>query len=266
MENNNKISFKDFMKKIKKDKVIKYDNITVAALPISSRKDKIPNGVMINIMPIVNKNNIDRYSIVIGRDFVDEPFSITRIMNINGTEMEELNTETDEFYLPKLISFISSANTDLYDDISNAIYKFFNLDYKDYNKISLIPSCPDMLFNFYINSLEEILENVKQYKGELNIEHATGETDTADIFMSSISPLINDINYNSLNVSFRITKWHNSDIIEFSKLTSVGVHENRYLDCYKLVLGKASKRAETLFKLLKKYDIYDKEDIDSIVK
>lgn len=266
MENNNKISFKEFMKKIKKDKVIKYDNITVAALPISSRKDKIPNGVMINIIPIVNKNNIDQYSIVIRRDFVDEPFSITRIMNINGTEMEEINAETDEFYLPKLISFISSANTDLYNDVSTAIYKFFKLNYKDYNKISLTPACSDMLFNFYINNLEEILKEINHYKGELDITHAFGETDNADIFMSAISPLINDINCNNLDVSFRIIKEHDSDIIEFSKLTSVGVNENRYLECYKLVLDKTSKRANILFKLLKKYDIYDKEDIDNIIK
>lgn len=46
---NNQISFNKFMKKIKKDKVIKFDRITVVALPTSSENDKLPNGVMINI-------------------------------------------------------------------------------------------------------------------------------------------------------------------------------------------------------------------------
>lgn len=35
---NNQISFNKFMKKIKKDKVIKFDGITVVALPTSSKK------------------------------------------------------------------------------------------------------------------------------------------------------------------------------------------------------------------------------------
>ena len=48
---NNQISFNKFMKKIKKDKVIKFDGITVVALPTSSENDELPNGVMINIMP-----------------------------------------------------------------------------------------------------------------------------------------------------------------------------------------------------------------------
>lgn len=49
--NGNQISFSKFMKKIKKDKVIKFDEITVVALPTSSKNDELPNGVLINIMP-----------------------------------------------------------------------------------------------------------------------------------------------------------------------------------------------------------------------
>lgn len=40
--NDNQISFNKFMKKIKKDKVIKFDEITVVALPTSSENDELP--------------------------------------------------------------------------------------------------------------------------------------------------------------------------------------------------------------------------------
>ena len=44
------------------------------------------------------------------------------------------------------------------------------------------------------------------------------------------------------------------------------IHEyGRYMNCYKLVLNKTGKRANRLFKRLKKYHVYNDKAIDAIM-
>lgn len=261
--NNNQISFNKFMKKIKKDKVIKFDRITVVALPTSSENDELPHGVMINIMPKNKGSNIDQYSIIIERDDFDAPFVITRIMVAGGKEFPELSTTTNKFKLPVLISFISSAIADPGSDISDAIYEFFCLDHRTFNKIKLLDVSSSLLFNLYIQELEEMLDEVQHsYEGKLDIVNTTCRDNDSDVFMSTISLK----NNNDIYIAFMITKMYRSDTIEFTKLASVGVHEyGRYMNCYKLILSKTGKRANRLFKRLKKYHVYNEKAIDTIM-
>lgn len=261
--NDNQISFNKFMKKIKKDKVIKFDGITVVALPTSSRDDELPNGVMINIMPKNKGSNIDRYSIIIERDDFDVPFVITRVMVAGGKEFPELSTTANKFKLPELISFISVAIADPCSDISDAIYEFFRLGHKTFNKIKLLDASPSLLFELYIQELEEMLDEMQHsYEGKLDIANSTCRDNNSDAFMSTISPK----NNNNIHIAFAITKMYRSDIIEFTELGSVGVGVYApNLDCYKLVLNKTGKRANKLFKLLKKYHVYEEKVIDTIM-
>ena len=261
--NDNQISFNKFMKKIKKDKVIKFDGITVVALPTSSENDELPNGVMINIMPKDKGSNIDQYSIIIERDDFDDPFVITRIMVAGGKEFPELSTTTNKFKLPILISFISLAIADPCNDISDAIYEFFCLGHKTFNKIKLLDVSSSLLFELYLQELEEMLDEVQHsYKDKLDIVNTTCRDNDSDVFMSTISPK----NSNDVYIAFVITKMYRSDTIEFTKLASVGVHEyGRYMNCYKLVLNKTGKRANRLFKRLKKYHVYNDKAIDAIM-
>lgn len=260
---NNQISFNKFMKKIKKDKVIKFDRITVVALPTSSENDELPNGVMINIMPKDKGSNIDQYSIIIERDDFDAPFVITRIMVAGGKEFPELSTTVNKFKLPVLISFISLAIADPGNDISDAIYEFFCLDHRTFNKIKLLDVSSSLLFKLYIQELEGMLDEVPlSYKDKLDIVNTTRRDNDSDVFISTISPK----NSNDIYIAFAITKMYRSDTIEFSKLASVGVHEyGRYMNCYKLVLNKTGKRADRLFKCLKKYHVYNNKAIDAIM-
>lgn len=261
--NDNQISFNKFMKKIKKDKVIKFDGITVIALPTSSRDDELPNGVMINIMPKNKGSNIDQYSIIIERDDFDDPFVITRVMVAGGKEFPELSTTANKFKLPELISFISVAIADPCNDISDAIYEFFRLGHKTFNKIKLLDASPSLLFGLYIQELEEMLDEMQHsYEGKLDIANSTCRDNDSDAFMSTISPK----NNNNIHIAFAITKMYRSDTIEFTELGSVGVGVYApILDCYKLVLDKTGKRANKLFKLLKKYHVYDEKVIDTIM-
>ena len=263
--NDNQISFNKFMKKIKKDKVIKFDEITVAALPTSSENNEVPKGVMINIMPKIKGSNIDRYSIIIERDDFEDPFVITRIMVAGGKEFPELNTTTNKFKLPVLISFISLAIADPSNDISDAIYEFFYLDHKTFNKIKLLDVSSSLLFNIYIQELEEMLDEVQHlYEDKLYIVNTTCRDNDSDVFMSTISLK----NSNDIYIAFMITKMYRSDTIEFTKLASVGVHEygnGRYMNCYKLVLNKTGKRANRLFNCIKKYHVYNDKAIDAFM-
>ena len=148
MTNNNvtDIKFNDFMKQIRKDKIIKYGNIDVYLLPFSSRKDEIPNGVTINIIPINNKYDIDLYQIIIKRDYIDDPFSITRIIN-SKVKQSKITTTVNEYEIYNLISFISSSITNPYNNIFNSISSFFNIEYRNFDKI-LILNDFNLLFNF----------------------------------------------------------------------------------------------------------------------
>lgn len=260
---NNQISFNKFMKKIKKDKVIKFDGITVVALPTSSENDELPNGVMINIMPKDKGSNIDQYSIIIERDDFDVPFVITRIMVAGGKEFPELSTTVNKFKLPILISFISLAIADPGNDISDAIYEFFCLDHRTFNKIKLLDASSSLLFELYIQELEGMLDEVQHsYEDKLDIVNTTRRDNDSDVFISTISPK----NSNDIYIAFVITKMYRSDTIEFSKLASVGVHEyGKCMNCYKLVLNKTGERADRLFKCLKKYHVYNNKAIDAIM-
>lgn len=260
--NDNQISFNKFMKKIKKDKVIKFDGITVVALPTSSKNDEFPNGVMINIMPKNKGSNIDQYSIIIERDDFNAPFVITRIMVAGGKEFPELRTTANKFKLPVLISFISSAIADPGNDISDAIYEFFCLDHKTLNKIKLLDGSSSLLLELYIQELEKMLDEVQHsYEGKLDIVNSTFRDNDSDSFMSTISLK----NSHNIYIAFVITKRYRSDTIEFTKLASVGVQERRNMNCYKLVLNKTGKIANRLFKRLKKYHVYNDKAIDAIM-
>jgi hypothetical protein len=218
---------------------------------------------MINIMPKDKGSNIDQYSIIIERDDFDAPFVITRIMVAGGKEFPELSTTVNKFKLPILITFISLAIADPGNDISDAIYEFFCLGHKTFNKIKLLDVSSSLLFELYIQELEGMLDEVQlSYKDKLDIVNTTCRDNDSDVFMSTISPK----NSNDIYIAFVITKMYRSDTIEFSKLASVGVHEyGRYMNCYKLVLNKTGERANRLFKRLKKYHVYNDKAIDAIM-
>lgn len=268
MTNNNvtDIKFNDFMKQIRKDKIIKYGNIDVYLLPFSSRKDEIPNGVTINIIPINNKYDIDLYQIIIKRDYIDDPFSITRIIN-SKVKQSKITTTVNEYEIYNLISFISSSITNPYNNIFNSISSFFNIEYRNFDKI-LILNDFNLLFNLYIKNLEILFKEIDSYndKKELDITHAIGEIDESEVYLCSISPSIDNIDCINLDIAFMISKNDQSNTIEFTKLFSKGITKNRFTDSYKLCLSKNNKKLDILFKLLKKYGAYDQDDIDEIMK
>lgn len=265
------VKFNDFMKQLKKDKVIKYGKIKIETI-LNPDNDSL----MLNIISRKN-NEYSDYYITINEDNSDEDqtnYFIRKWFEDDNDVLQIVQTTANSYDLSHLILFMFSAVKNPYHSNINAIMNFFDLKIKDFDKIGLIDSMHGYgpLIDAYNKNLEKVIEEVEKYDGVLNVTHSTGiEKDGSNtVYFFNISPSDNDINCNDLDVSFMIEVSNTSDDIDivFRKLTSKGVSENKFLDTYEIWFSSKehSEKITRLFDILKKNSILDQEDIDEIMK
>lgn len=261
------VKFNDFMKQLKKNKVIKYGKIKIETI-----LNPDDNSLMLNIISRKN-NEYSDYYITIEQGISNENqtnFIIRRFFMDNNNVLQ---TTANSYDLSHLILFMFAAVKNPYHSNINAIMNFFNLKIKDFDKIGLIDSMHGYgsLIDTYIKNLEKVIKEVEKYDGALSVTHSTGisKDGSSTVYFFSISPVDEDINCNNLDVSFMIEVLNTSDDIDivFRKLTSKGVSENKFLDTYEVWFSREhSERIDMLFDVLKKNSILDQEDIDEIMK
>lgn len=263
------VKFNDFMKQLKKDKVIKYGKIKIETI-LNPDNDSL----ILNIISRKN-NEYSDYYITIKEDSSDENqanFIIRKCFKDDNDILQIVQTTANSYDLSHLILFMFAAVENPYRSNINAIMNFFDLKIRDFDKIGLIDSMHGYgpLIDAYIKNLEKVIKEIEEYDGPLNVAHSTGisKDDFNTVYFFAISPVDDDINCNNLDVSFMIEVLNTSDDINivFRKLTSKGVSENKFLDTYEVWFSREhSERITTLFNILKKNSILDQEDIDEIM-